>query len=191
MLFRSRIGEEDIYRYMTTRGREQMKALIERYAQVPAYEEDASYYRDRGASEDFSLEGLTEGECSSGVIDMIESDLESAKQLLVQAQGSDPDLFLVKQALLFASRALLVVKGSDPRAEGDVTNEFVQKFVSTGICSPDFENLKYVFQSVSSNTLALQDARDYANRLYREVTETYALMDSNFSFPVRYHKEQS
>jgi uncharacterized protein (UPF0332 family) len=157
---------------------------------VPAYEEDASYYRDRGKSEDFSLAGLTEGECSSGVIDMIESDLESAKQLLVQAQENDPDLSMVQKALLFSARALLVVKGSDPRAECDVINEFVQKFVSTGICSPDFDNLKDVFQSVRSKTLSRQDAHDYVNRLYREVSETYALMDSNFSFPVRYHKKQ-
>jgi sulfite reductase (ferredoxin) len=186
-----RIGEEDIYRYVTTRGREQMKALIERYAQVPAYEADASYYRDRGTSEDFSLEGLTEGECSSGVIDMIESDLESAKQLLVQAQEHDPDMSLVKKALLFSARALLVVKGSDPRAEGDVIHEFVQKFVSTGICSPDFANLREVFQSLASKTISRQAAGDYANRLHREASETYALMDSNFSFPVRYRKKQS
>lgn len=186
-----RTGDEDMYRYVTTRGKEQMKVLIERYAQVPAYEEDASYYRDRGTSEDFSLAGLTEGECSSGVIDMIESDLESAKQLLVQAQENDPDLSLIKKALLFSARALLVVKGSDPRAEGDVIYEFVQKFVSTGICSPDFANLRDVFQSLVSKTISRQAACDYANRLYREASHTYALMDSNFSFPVRYHMKQS
>jgi sulfite reductase (ferredoxin) len=185
-----RAGDEDMYRSVTTRGKEEMKKLIERHANVPAYEEDMSYYRDYGKGEDFSLEGLTQGECSSGVVDMIESDLESAKQLLLQAQGDDPDAAMVKKALLFSARALLVVMGSDPRSENDVIDAFMQKVVRTGICSPDFENLKDVFQSVSSNTLALQDARDYANRLYREVIDTYALMDSNFSFPVRYHKEQ-
>ncbi len=186
-----RTGDEDLYSYVTTRGKEQMKALIERYAQVPAYEEDASYYRDRGTSEDFSLEGLTEGECSSGVIDMIESDLESARQFLLQARDNDPDLSIVKKALLFAARALLVVKGSDPQEECDVINEFVHKFVSTGICSPDFENLREVFQSVHSKTIARQAACDYANRLYHETLETYALMDSNFSFPARYHAKKT
>jgi uncharacterized protein (UPF0332 family) len=98
---------------------------------------------------------------------------------------------MVEKALLFSARALLVVKGSDPRAEYDVINEFVQKFVSTGICSPEFANLRDVFQSLRSKTIARQAACDYTNRLYREASETYALMDSNFSFPVRYHTKQS
>jgi sulfite reductase (ferredoxin) len=179
-------ADEDIYRYVTTRGKEQMQALIERHAHIPPYEEDAGYYRDFGKQEDFSLEGLTQGECSSGVIDMIESDLESARQSLVQAHANDPDSSILKKALLFSARALLVVKGSDPRAECDVINEFTQKLVGTGICSPEFENLRDVFQAIGNRTIARHDAYDYANRLYREVSETYARMDSSFSFPVRY-----
>ena len=158
---------------------------------MPAYEEAASYYRDRGTSDDFSLEGLTEGECSSGVIDMIESDLEAARQFLLQARDNDPDLSIVKKALLFSARALLVGKGSDPRGELDVVHEFVHKFVSTGICSPDLQNLGDVLKSLCNKTISRQAACDYASRLYREAIETYALMDSNFRFPVRYNTKQS
>jgi sulfite reductase (ferredoxin) len=177
---------EDIYRTVTTSGKEQIKALIERYAHVPAYGEDASYYRDLGKAEDFSLDGLTEGECSSGVMDMIESDLESARQLLKEVRGENPDPAPLRSALLFSARALLVVKGSDPRGEIEVINAFLQKFVDSGICSPDFKNLRDVFQSLSGAALSGKDVCDYAHRLYREVIDTYALIDSNVSFPVRY-----
>lgn len=185
-----RIGAEAVYSYVTSRGKEQMRALIAKHASVPTYEENASYYRDFEKSEDFSLAGLSQGECSSGVIDMIESDLESAKHLLAEAKGGKPDAMILKNALLFSARALLVVKGVDSHDELETVQAFIQKFVATGICSPEFKTLTNVFQSLISGTIPRQDVYDYVTRLYREVRETYALIDSNFGFPVRYAAEK-
>ncbi|MGB9612874.1 MAG: nitrite/sulfite reductase, partial [Candidatus Margulisiibacteriota bacterium] len=85
--------------------------LVKKYAQVPAYEENRSYYVDWGQTADFSLEGIGQGECGAGVIDMIESDLNSAKQSLAKAKDKDFDLEEIKDALVYAARSLLVVKG--------------------------------------------------------------------------------
>jgi len=187
---RDRSGDTDVYDCVTTVGKEHMRALIERHASVPPYEEDAGYYRDCGKAEDFSLAGLTQGECGSGVIDMMESDLESAGKLLAEAKGKHADALILKRALIFAARSLLVVKGEDPQDELEVINAFIQKCVSTGICSPDFKNLKDVFHALNAGTIPREEAFDYVTRLYRDVRETYALIDNNFGFPVRYHDTQ-
>ena len=187
---RDRSGDTDVYDCVTTIGKEHMRGLIERHASVPPYEEDAGYYRDCGKAEDFSLAGLTQGECGSGVIDMMESDLESAGQLLAEAEGTDADALTLKRALIFAARSLLVVKGVDPQDELEVINAFIQKCVYTGICCPDFKNLKHVFHALSAGTIPRDEAYDYVTRLYRDVRETYAQIDNNFGFPVRYHDTQ-
>ena len=179
----------DVYHYVTTRGKELMKGLVEKHASVPPYEEDATCYRDFGKGENFSLEGLTQGECGSGVIDMIESDLESARQLVAEAQEKDLDVSILRSALLFSARSLLVIKGVDPQGEIEIINAFMQKFISTGICSPEFTNLKDVFEGITSGTIPGKSALDYITSLYHEVRETYARIDSNFNFPVRYHQE--
>lgn len=181
---------DDVSHFVMTQGKKLMKGLIDTHAYVPPYEEDATCYRDFGKAEDFSLEGLTQGECGSGVIDMIESDLESARQLVAGIKGKHPDVSLLKSALLFSARSLLVVKGVDPRDELEIVNTFLEKFIHTGICSPEFKNLKDVFQALSTGTIPREGGLDYITGLYHEVRDTYARIDSNFNFPIRYQQQQ-
>ena len=165
--------------------------LIKKYSYVPPYEEDRSYYIDFGKQEDFSLSGLSQGECGAGVIDMIESDLETAKQSLVKAEENNFDLEQIKDALVYSARALLVVRGVDPKNEKEAISAFVEKFVNTGICSKEFENIVEVYEKIVSKKISNIDAWNYTNKLYQEVKETYSLMDSNFNFPTRFTQPQT
>jgi sulfite reductase (ferredoxin) len=164
------------------KGRAGMVELLEKYAFVPSYEEDRSYYVDFGRSEDFSMEGITQGECGAGVIDMVESDLASAKQALIKAREKDLDLAELKSALVYSARALLVVKGIDPRDEREAVAAFVEKFVKTGICPPDFGDLGSIYQELPAKKIPRDQAYTYAEKLYEEVKKIYAAMDSNFNF---------
>ncbi|MEK6646492.1 MAG: nitrite/sulfite reductase, partial [Candidatus Firestonebacteria bacterium] len=86
----------NIYEYIQNNGKMKMTELIKKYSVVPTYEEDKSYYIDFGKTEDFSLDGLGAAECGAGVIDMMESDLESAKQSLVKAKDNNLDVVEIK-----------------------------------------------------------------------------------------------
>ena len=177
---------QNVYDYVCTSGKVLMKQLVEKYACIPPYEEDSSYYTDYGKTEDFSLEGLTQGECGSGVIDMIESDLNSAQEHLAKAREHDFSLTEIKHALLFSCRALLVVTGTDPRDDTSIIDAFMEKFVSARIAPPEFDNLRQVYQTVSDQTIDKKDAYGYSLKLSAAVQEIYSLMDSAFHFPARF-----
>ena len=182
-------SDHNVYHYITNQGKQFMNELIEKYANVPLYEEDRSFYIDFGKTKDFSLEGLTQGECGSGVIDMIESDLESAKQYIDKAREKYSGLNELKSAMIYTARALLVVKGIDTKEENEIILSFREKFIGTGICAPDFENIKKIYEDIISDEIQKEQAYDYTDKLYEEVKKIYSLMDPNFNFPVRFQKE--
>jgi sulfite reductase (ferredoxin) len=183
-------SSQNAYDYVCTAGKELMENLLEKYAYIPPYGEDSSYYTDYGTTNDFSLDGLTQGECGSGVIDMIESDLHSAEDHLVQAREKGFASSAVGDAMLFSCRALLVVMGVDPRDDRQTIDAFIEKFVTARIAAPAFANLREVYESVRDQTGDKERAYGYAEKLYAAVKEIYSLMDSSFHFPVRF-KEPS
>ncbi len=168
-----------------------LSKLIQRYCYVPSYEEDKSYYIDFGKEEEFSLSGLSQGECGAGVIDMIESDLESAKQSLVKSKENSYDINETKLALVYSCRAFLIVKGIDPKNEQETVKYFIEKFVNSGICNPEFKNVDEVYQKIVSHNISNEEAYIYVEKLYNEVKKIYSSMDSNFNFPIRYSAQTS
>jgi len=167
---------------------ETLKSIIEKYSSVPPYEEDRSYYVDYGRTEDFSLDGLSQGECGAGVIDMIESDIASAGQSLAKAAELKDDS-LIKDTLYYASRALLITKGIDAKNIDESVTEFVKKFVAEGIASDEFSGLPDVISNWRDAEFDFADHYSYASRFLDEVKNIYKSMDGNFNFPVKYKKE--
>lgn len=162
-----------------------MKDLIKKYSFVPTYEEDKSYYIDFGRTEEFSLDGLTQGECGAGVIDMINSDIESAGQSLNNAKENDFDLDEIKNTLIYSARALLPVKGVDPKDEKTIVAAFVDKFVKTGICSIEFEDLSKFYNDILLGKINKEEAYEYLQKFYKEVKKIYSSMDDNFKFSAK------
>jgi len=160
-----------------------LKKLINKYSYVPPYEEDKSYYIDFGKKDEFSLDGLSQGECGAGVIDMIESDLESAKQSLIKSEEKNFAIDEIKNALIYSACALLVVKGIDPKDEKEAVSAFVDKFIRTGICRQEFEKVTDIYDDMLLGKISKEQAFDFTKRFYEEVKNIYSLMDSNFNFP--------
>ncbi len=178
-------GYDDVYGYLEKEGEGIMEHLIEKFAYVPPYEEDATFYQDFGAKEDFTLAGIGQGECGAGVLDLIESDLEDAQRELTLAEEKNYDVSLLSEVLHLSARALLVVKGIEPKSPEEAVDSFLKEFVHTNIASERFEDLKEKF-------IALEDAKEvrgreelftYAKEFYQEVKEVYSSMDPSFSFP--------
>lgn len=188
--FVKRIGQDinaqtDIYEYMEQKGEILAKEIIAKYSYVPSYEENRDFYVDWGKTEDFSLDGLGPGECGAGVLDMIEADLSDAKIALGDAEKSDYPIDKIKQALFFSARALLVVKGSDPRDEEKACVDFVEKFVKDGIAPEKFSDLT-VFLAGLKNGLGPQERKNrflYAEEFLETINSLYKSMDPALNFP--------
>jgi sulfite reductase (ferredoxin) len=184
------INDRSLEEFLSEKGRKIAGEVVKKYSYVPAIEEDRSYYIDFGKNEVFSLEGLSQGECGAGVIDMIEADLGSAKQTLSIAKEKNYSIEEIKSALLYSARALLVLKGIDPKTDEEIISSFVHAFVRGGIARRDFINLKEFYEKLTRKEVDGMEAYNYVSRLFEDVKEIYSLMDSNFNLPVRFKKDE-
>ena len=184
----NRIGQqspENLDEYLNNGGRQLLSGLIEKYSFVPAYEENRSFYIDLGKSEDFSLDGLGQGECGAGVIDMIEADISSGKQALLRAKENNYSSADILAGLQYFSRALLVVKGIDVPDGRSALDFFEKIFIAPGLARERFSDLVAVYQKIAEGKISGEEAFCYLKDFGSEVEEIYKSMDSNFNFPVR------
>ena len=101
--FRASVRYPDFRGFLEREGRQVASALVEQSSPVPDLAVDRGFYYDWGASEMFSLAGRGPGECSAGVFDLIEVDLENARDAMSRGQYFE--------AAVLASRSLLVTRG--------------------------------------------------------------------------------
>ena len=181
-----RIGEsEDIYDFLRVSAKRIAQQVLEHYSYVPSYLENRDFYIDWGKTEEFSLAGLGPGECGAGVLDLIEADLSEARLALERAGKEFLSLPDIKKTLFFSARALLAVKGKDPKNEREAFSDFKEKFIKEGIASPAYANIQEVFKSMDEKT-SLGQRRDkfsYASKFLQHMNELYKSMDSTFNFP--------
>jgi len=162
------------------------KELLKNYQYVPSYSENPEFYRDWGKDEDFSLSGLSQGECGAGVIDMIESDIEEAKIYLEKCKN-ELTYQNVKNIIYLSARALLVVRGIDPKVPDEVFDSFVEKFIKDGIADEKYLNIKEIYNSINENLkdYQLEEKLEFAKEFFEYIVELYKSMDSTFNFPKR------
>lgn len=188
--FLNRIEEKihrggDVYEFLCDGAKEIAKDVLETYQYVPTHSENKDFYIDWGRKEEFSLAGLGQGECGAGVMDIIESDLTEASLILDEAEKKEFNLILIKKVLFYSARALLVVKGSDPKNESDAFSDFKEKFIDKKITSDTYSNIKDVFGSMAEES-GLEDRRkwfQYAKGFLIHIKDLYKNMDSSFNFP--------
>ena len=179
--------QEDVESLLSTQGLRLARALLPLYQNVPDYEDSPDFYRDWGASVDFSLDGLGKSECGAGVIDIIESDLSGARSSIIEAEKQDYESELIKNSIFLSARALLIVRGTDPSSKEEVFSQFVEKLVMSGIADEVFLEIPDVYDSIMDGQSHSEkmESFQYATRLLDHINELYGLMDSSFNFPVR------
>jgi sulfite reductase (ferredoxin) len=161
------------------------REIAESYAYVPPYSENRAFYYDWGKAQEFSLEGLGPGECGAGVIEMIEADLTDARLSLEKAKELAYSSVEIQKALFYAARALLVVKGSDPKNEEEAFSDFKEKFIREKIAPDKFSDAGKVYQTLQG-TLSLgerEKAFTFAGDFLDGIRKIYKTMDSSFNFP--------
>lgn len=171
---------------MAERGPALAEEIKAKYVQVPPYADGREFYVDWGGTEEFSMQGLGPGECGAGVVDMIESDLADAAAALARA-GESCAAPEIQKALFFAARALLVVRGSDPKRPVEAFRDFMEKLIGPGIASAEYAGLNDVHESLewNPNEATRREAHAYATQFLQHVKELYGRMDPTFNFPTR------
>ncbi len=168
--------------YLDKTGETAIRALCEKYREIPDYESAPEYYRDWDADSDFSLEGRGTGECASGLFDLIDLDLNKVRSIRGQLIGiSDPRQMrgLLVELANVSMRALLPAAGVTAQSTRDLPKLFKQHFIETGLIGSEFAELVSVLERGSDELTA---SRDLVIALSLEIERLYAGLDDSLRF---------
>ncbi len=122
------------FREFVENGRIEIDALFEKYSKIPSFEENKKYYSDWGNNELFTLKTRGGGECSAGLLDMIESEIKiirKCKESLPGQQEVEEQTILLHELVFAASKVLsLSLKentGEDSQLVHLIQKQFIEK----------------------------------------------------------------
>lgn len=119
-------------------GKLEIKALLDPYISVPAFEEDASFYSDWGDSRVFSISDIGVGECAGEVVSLFSMEIAKAESRHFEALVALDENDYVEadqaayQSMLLAARALVRSRNYDVGQDPDrIVEEFRKHFYDT------------------------------------------------------------
>lgn len=169
--------------YLAGEGKSDIAGLLEKYKQVPDFDDDKNYYFDWGAGQIFSLAARGVGECSAGLFDMIDVDLATINKSLARLNEELPneELNSVLYALVFASsRMLLITRGEEPKTVEDVFNAFIAKFIDAKIVSSIYKEVVEIARDTPS--FDFSQKQETVVTLSKTIVELYKGMDDSLQF---------
>ena len=146
--------------------------------------ENTALYRDVGECTPFSLDDRSRGECSIGIIDIIEADLQAAERSFEEFTSTFQPEKLCDGALA-ASRALLITRGESCTEGPAVAEAFTRHFIDTGLIDSSYKSLllslahpSHFVSGISSGVFQPPQIQ----RLIEAVRTLYKRMDAHFNF---------
>ena len=119
-------------------GKREVRAIIQPFMAVPAYEEDKSFYTDWGDAREFTIGDLGVGECAGEIVSLFGIEIVKAEGQAFDAQCElDDGNFteaedLAYRAMLSAARSLIRSEFIDiTEKPDDVVREFEERFMKT------------------------------------------------------------
>ena len=176
--------QKDFRAYLNVEGREKALQLIEKYKQIPSFEDDKNYYFDWGADQLFSVVKRGQAECAAGVFDMIKVDLEAInadrKKLETETDSTKINALLY-EIVYSASRMLLVTRGLDPSTTDEVFDMFIKNFIEKGLVDSRYRNLVETAKAEKTNYNYILRKAEIHN-LADEIIALYNNMDDSLQF---------
>lgn len=171
----------DLTAFLEAGGTEVVRALVSKYGDIPAFEQDENGYFDWDAQEAFTLAGRGPGECGAGVFDLIEADLGGASDALEQGR--------YLEAASLAVRSLLVTRGEQPDSHAEAFALFGKLFLQEGLVE-DARLASVVTAGLQAASAADPQKAFAANpedvaALVAAVRDLYERMDPSLRFPPR------
>lgn len=175
--------------YLEGTGKTFIESILKESGQIPSFEEDTSYYRDWGDTEIFSLAGKGTGECSAGLFDLIEIDLNKLRQVresLLNGTSSNlenPEV-LSHELLILGARMLLITRGVEGTSDVDVLEKFRDHFIKSNLIDSKF--LPLIEKGITGNdNKQLSLLKDEIIDLSNSVESLYKNMDNSMQFTVK------
>lgn len=161
---------------------EAIKNLINIYKVIPSIEDNIDYYKDFGKDELFSLKGRGVGECSIGVLDVIKSDIKSARTALDEGKKTNqPEAYY--DAALAAAKSLLILNGHDDTDIKLVVSAFDKYYIKTGwVLSSVCDLLDDLVNSNKNSNVFCDKHKPAIKYLVERMIALYDSLDSKLSF---------
>ncbi|MDR2119151.1 MAG: sulfurtransferase TusA family protein [Tannerellaceae bacterium] len=173
----------DLTAWLEKDGKTEAEKLLAEYRNVPSFEEDKNYYFDWGAETVFSIVDRGTAECSAGLFDMIDLDLNyirSYQQALETETDRRKINDLLYETVYSASRMLLVTRGAEPKSIEDTFALFIRDFVDPGFVDARF--LAVVELARKGRQRDFISRKDEIRALSDAVIELYKNMDDSLQF---------
>ena len=132
----------------------ELKILIEKYTQIPSFDENAYYYYDFDSDKKFDIGDLGHGECSASFYEVIENYISIIEKSLKQIENSQNlDEAKLQDLLIKSLKILLFFKGFDIPDNKELGERFVEEYVSPGALDKKFAVISQIINSgdVSEN----------------------------------------
>lgn len=169
--------------YLDEIGKTNIKILIEKYKYVPAFTYDKNFYFDWGSDELFSVANKGPAECSAGLFDMIDVDLNFIRKGL-ELIDSEKDTNKISQILydivFSSSRMLLVTKGAEPKTTTETYDLFIEKFIDEGLINGGYKDL--IETAKLKPNFGFIDRKNEIINLANDVISLYEGMDDSLQF---------
>ncbi len=176
---------ESFSAYIDSRGKKDIIELCDKFRSIPDWIDDKNYYFDWSADQIFSLVGKGIGECSAGIFDMIDVDMNSIRKYQDEIKGTE-DISRINELLydiLFsASRMLLVTRGVEPKNTKEVFSGFIEQFIEFNLISNEYLHILEVAKDGLSYNLI--DEKDTIYNLANSVIDLYDGMDDSLQFDI-------
>lgn len=141
---------ENFQAWVARLGKKEVKAMLEPYTQVPAYEVDSSFYTDWGDTREYSLGDIGVGECAGEVVSLFSMEIAKAESIHFDGLVALDENKIEKaeesgyRAMVLAARALVrtrhLLASDDP---GKVIEAFRREFYDTKLFFDPFAGGKF------------------------------------------------
>ncbi|MDR3268639.1 MAG: sulfurtransferase TusA family protein [Tannerella sp.] len=171
--------------YLAGEGRSRAGEWLTEYAEIPAFDDDKNYYFDWGAEAVFSIVNRGTPECSAGLFDMIDLDLNdilTRRQSVETETDADTDRInhLLYEIIYSAARMLLVTRGAEPKNVVDTFDLFILHFIESGLVDDRYRALVESARDRASSDFTPYKADIYA--LADALIDLYRNMDDSLQF---------
>ena len=157
---------------------EALKDCAAQHAVLQAGQIPEDYFMDFEACRPFSLAGLGAGECSAGVMDIVNVDIQQAQDAIKNQTGDCADS--LSQAALAAARALLVLFGMEANASEDIAQGFKTHLVDPGWVDPQTHMI--VQQAASGSLKGDTTSRESVQALLDRIVALHGSLDGQLRF---------
>jgi sulfite reductase (ferredoxin) len=157
---------------------EALQACAAQHAVLDEGQIPEDYFVDFDACRPFSLKGLGPGECSAGVMDIVNADIKQAQDAMSHTDSDSPDP--LSQAALAAARALLVLFGTEAHTPPAIVQGFKTHLVDPGWVDPQTHEI--VQQAGAGSLRCDAQSRDAVQALLNRIVALHGSLDGQLNF---------